>query len=100
VNFKGKWTSKKAQRAFLSNSKDKNTRLAERQMMFDENPIIKAIVYFNLDMTEGMTKQVGGQAEWSIILSPHHADYDKGVDLLTQYDNPRSVERLFRVKKK
>ena len=100
INFTGRWTMQKAQKSFMTNSKDKDAWLTQWQSLLEEYPMIKAIVYFNLDSTEGMSKQVGGQAEWSIILSPHHADYDKGVDLLTQYDNPRSVERLFRVKKK
>ena len=90
----------KAQKSFMTNSKDKDAWLTQWQSLLEEYPMIKAIVYFNLDSTEGMSKQVGGQAEWSMILSPYRADYTQGVHLLTTYASTRALDRLFRIKKK
>lgn len=100
VNFKGKWSIKKVQRSFIRNTADKNKWLGERKSFLAENLAIRAIVYFNLDATEGQQKQVGWQADRSIILSRRHADYDEGVNFLTKYNNTKSIQRLFRVKKK
>ncbi len=100
INFTGRWTMQKAQKSFMTNSKDKDAWLTQWQSLLEEYPMIKAIVYFNLDSTEGMSKQVGGQAEWSMILSPYRADYTQGVHLLTTYASTRALDRLFRIKKK
>jgi hypothetical protein len=78
---------------------DKNSRLRERKLLFAQYPLIKSVVYFNMDATLGSTQQVLGQADWSIILSPYIQDYRIGKLFLTKYGND-ALSQLFVVKKR
>lgn len=83
VNFSGEWSHFSAKEIFDHSTVWKNNRLKQRQIFIRKNPIIKAIVYFNLDPTAGASKQIHGQADRSIILSDHHDDYKEATKRLT-----------------
>jgi hypothetical protein len=42
----------------LNNTEDKDIWLRERKLLFNEYPLIKSVMYFNMDATIGSTKQV------------------------------------------
>jgi beta-mannanase len=99
VNFSGTWSQQEIKNNFLTNSEDKNNRLKERKQIFKKYPLITSVVYFNLDATAWATKQVLGQADRNIIISPYVSDYRVGKLFLTKYGDD-ILSQLFVVKKK
>lgn len=99
ISFEWEWNSEKARESFLANIEDKNSRLRERKLLFIKYPLIKSVVYFNLDATAWATKEVLWQADWNIILSPYIDDYRVWKLFLTKYwDNV--LYDLFKIKKR
>lgn len=99
VNFSGTWSQEQVRNNFLNNTEDKDIWLRERKLLFNEYPLIKSVMYFNMDATIGSTKQVLWQADWSIILSPYISDYRVGKSFLTKYGD-NILSELFVIKKR
>jgi len=99
IKFEWEWTQEKAKENFLTNVEDKNSWLRERKTIFSQYPLIKSVMYFNLDATAGATTQVLWQADWNIILSPYSEDYRLGVFFLTKYGDS-ALTKLFVIKKR
>jgi hypothetical protein len=99
VNFEWTWSQEKVKESFLTNTEDKNSRLRERKLLFAQYPLIKSVVYFNLDATAWATKQVLGQADRNIIFSPYVSDYRVGKLFLTKYGD-NALHQLFVTKKR
>ncbi len=99
VKFDGEWTQEKVTETFANNKEDKNTRLREWKLLFAEYPRIVGIVYFNVDLTQGATRQVLGQADRSLIMSPYVSDYTFGKRFVLNYGDD-ALRKLFVIKKK
>jgi beta-mannanase len=99
VNFEWTWTQQKARESFLTNIEDKSSWLRERKLLFAQYPLIKSVVYFNLDATAWATTQVLGQADRNIIFSPYISDYREGKKFLTIYGDD-TLNTLFKLKKR
>lgn len=99
INFDGERSHNKAKEVFDYNNSYKNQWLQERDKVIQDYPLIKAMVYFNMDHSQGMSEQVIGEAERSIILSDHHKDYKEWVKLLTKRNNSKDLYKLFKTKK-
>lgn len=97
INFSGKWTAERARHSFLTNDQDKTRWLQEWKQIIQEYPQLVGIVYFNVDQTNGATKSVLGQADWSLILSLHKPDYAEGKAFLLDYGDD-ALRKLFTIK--
>lgn len=99
VNFDGTRTQEKTREVFLNDTEKKNTRLREWRNIFWLYPKIVGIVYFNVDHTDGATKQVLWQADRSIVMSPFIDDYSIGKRFILNYGDD-ALKKLFVLKKK
>lgn len=99
VNFDGEWTQEKVTASFHNNQEAKNTWFRQWKSLFVQYPKIVAIVYFNVDMTQGATRQVLGQADWSAIMSPYMSDSRVGKQFVLRYGDD-ALNNLFVIKKK
>jgi hypothetical protein len=97
VNYTWAWSQDKANNTFLTDTDTKNSRLRQRREVFVQYPQIVSVMYFNLDATAGTTRQVLGQADRNIILSPYIADYTEWKKFLTTYGDD-TLQKLFRLK--
>ncbi len=58
IDFVGDWSQDRAKEVFEQENRHKNQRLQQRQQIFEEHYLVKAVLYFNLDPTAGATKQI------------------------------------------
>ena len=58
MKFDGEWTQDKVSTNFQNDKESKDIRLREWKLLFAQYPKIVGIVYFNVDRTQGATRQI------------------------------------------
>lgn len=99
VKFDGEWSQDKVTESFKIDKESKDIWLREWKLLFSQYPRIVGIVYFNVDLTQWATKQVLGQADRSLIMSPYISDYSQGKRFVLNYGDD-ALRKLFKVKVK
>lgn len=84
---------------YKTNTKYKNDWLIALHKFFDDQPMIVGGLYFNIDLTNGMSRRVHGEQDWSVLDPITEKVYDGIFNVLDGATENRtltsSLRRLF-----
>ncbi|MDR2415141.1 MAG: hypothetical protein LBD75_00560 [Candidatus Peribacteria bacterium] len=67
VRYSEKYNAEQSRNVYLTTTEKKEQRLIQLHTFLETHPEILAALYFNVDYTQGLTFQIGGEADWAII---------------------------------
>lgn len=86
----------KSQEVYKTNSDYKNDWLLSLREFFDNEPMIVGGIYFNIDLTNGMSRRVHGEQDWSVIDPMSEKVYDGIFNVLDgAVENKAVTSRLW-----
>ncbi|MDR0650001.1 MAG: hypothetical protein LBG59_00925 [Candidatus Peribacteria bacterium] len=84
VRYSGKYNAEQSRNTYLTTTEKKEQRLQQLHSFLETHSELLAAIYFNVDYTQGLTFQIGGEADWTIIDSTQEKVYQ---GFYTLYEN-------------